>query len=81
MKGTDVADAINTCTQVLMIDKKYYAVDSGVCFVATKPTGPEYLQIQPNSQVYINTYVTVYDSTSEVICVGYTPGYIWSYPY
>ena len=31
--------------------------------------------------MYNTTYVTVYDSTPEVVYVGYTPGYMWSYPY
>jgi hypothetical protein len=31
--------------------------------------------------MYNTTYVTVYDSTPDVVYVGYTPGYMWSYPY
>lgn len=27
------------------------------------------------------TYVTVYDSTPEVVYVGYRPGYLWAFPY
>lgn len=91
IKGTDVAYAINTSTQVLMIGKKYYAVDSGVWFVADSAKGPwvvadtipteQIAEIPPSSPVYNTTYVTVYDSTPEVVYVGYTPGYMWSYPY
>ena len=32
IKGTDVSYAINTGAQVLLIDGRYYAVDSGVWF-------------------------------------------------
>lgn len=91
IKGTDVAYAINTSTQVLMIEKKYYAVDSGVWFVADSAKGPwvvadaipteKIAEIPPSSPVYNTTYVTIYDSTPEVVYVGYTPGYMWSYPY
>lgn len=91
ISGTDVAYAINTSTQVLMIDKKYYAVDNGVWFVATEAKGPwlvadsvptdKIAAIPPSSPVYNTTYVTIYDSTPEIVYVGYTPGYMWSYPY
>jgi hypothetical protein len=91
IKGTAVEYAVNTSAQVLKINNKYYAVDNGVWFVAEQPTGvwlvadnipnTEIAQIPPSSPVYNTTYVTVYDSTPEVVYVGYTPGYLWSYPY
>lgn len=89
--GTSVSYAVNTGTQVLKIDDKYYAVDDGVWFVSGKATGPwavaddipedEIARIPPSSPVYNTTYVTVYESTPEVVYVGYTPGYLWSFPY
>ena len=89
--GTSVSYAVNTATQVLKINDKYYAVDNGVWFVAGKATGPwavadeipkeEIAKIPPSSPVYNTTYVTVYESTPEVVYVGYTPGYLWSFPY
>ena len=88
---TQVEYATNTSAQVLKISGKYYAVDNGVWFVASNPKGPWQVaddipqeaiaQIPPSSPMYNTTYVTVYDSTSEVVYVGYTPGYMWSYPY
>ncbi len=88
---TQVEYATNTSAQVLKISSKYYAVDNGVWFVASKPKGPWQVaddipqeaiaQIPPSSPMYNTTYVTVYDSTPEVVYVGYTPGYMWSYPY
>ena len=88
---TEVSYAVNTSAQVLNINDKYYAVDNGVWFVASDAKGPwkvadnipkeAIAQIPPSSPMYNTTYVTVYDSTPEVVYVGYTPGYLWSYPY
>ena len=38
--GTQVAYAVNTGAQVLLVDKKYYAVDNAVWFKADSPKGP-----------------------------------------
>jgi len=89
--GTKVSYAVNTASQVLLIDNRYYAVDSGVWFTSAAATGPwvvadkipkeEISKIPPSSPVYNTTYVEVYDSTPEVVYVGYTSGYMGSYPY
>ena len=89
--GTKVAYAVNTATQVLKINGEFYAVDNAVWFVAPAAKGPwkvadniptdEIAKIPPSSPVYNTTYVEIYDSTPEVVYVGYTPGYMWSYPY
>ncbi|WP_299494094.1 carbohydrate-binding family V/XII [uncultured Shewanella sp.] len=89
--GTQVAYAVNTDSQVLRVDNKFYAVDNGVWFIASSPTGPwivadhipseQIAQIPPSSPVYNTTYVQIYDSTPDVVYVGYTSGYLWSYPY
>ena len=89
--GTKVAYAVNTATQVLKINGQFYAVDNAVWFVAPAAKGPwkvadnvptdEIAKIPPSSPVYNTTYVEIYDSTPEVVYVGYTPGYMWSYPY
>ncbi len=91
ISGTQVAYAVNTGAQVLQIDKRYYAVDNGVWFTATSATGPwvvadeipseEISKIPPSSPVYNTTYVNIYQSTPEIVYVGYTPGYMWSFPY
>ncbi|MFT4518917.1 MAG: hypothetical protein ACI9JM_001306 [Halioglobus sp.] len=91
IKGTEVAYAVNTAAQVLRVDGKFYAVDNGVWFSSASAEGPwivadtvpsdKIAAIPPSSPVYNTTYVTVYDSTPEVVYVGYTPGYMWSYPY
>ena len=41
----------------------------------------EIKKIPPSEPVYNVTYVDVYESTPEVVYVGYTPGYMWSYPW
>jgi hypothetical protein len=89
--GTDVSYAVNTDAQVLEINSWYYAVDNGVWFSSDSPNGPwavadtipddEIQKIPPSSPVYNTTYVRIYDSTPSVVYVGYTPGYLWSFPY
>ncbi|MDX1385382.1 MAG: carbohydrate-binding family V/XII, partial [Thermoanaerobaculia bacterium] len=89
--GTEVAYATNTGAQVLEIDGTYYAVDNGVWFRSASATGPwevadeipedKIAEIPPSSPVYNTTHVHVYESTPEVVYVGYTPGYLWSFPY
>jgi hypothetical protein len=89
--GTNVAHAVNTGAQVLEINKRYYAVDNGVWFTAAAATGPwavadkvpqeEIDKIPPSSPVYNTIYVHIYESTPEVVYVGYLPGYMWSFPY
>jgi hypothetical protein len=91
IEGTQVWQAVNTATQVLRVDGKFYACDEAVWFVADAATGPWAVadripkeaidQIPPSEPVYNLTHVEVYDSTPEVVYVGYTPGYVWSYPW
>jgi hypothetical protein len=89
--NTEVAYAVNTGAQVLMVGGRFYAVDNGVWFTAAVATGPwivadkipseQIKEIPPDSPAYNTTYVYIYDSTPEVVYVGYTSGYLWSYPY
>ncbi len=91
VSGTSVSYAVNTAAQVLEIAGRYYSVDNGVWFSASAATGPwviadsipeeEIQQIPPSSPVYNTTHVHVYESTPEIVYVGYTPGYMWSFPY
>jgi hypothetical protein len=91
ISGTRVEYAVNTAAQVLRIDGKYYACDDGVWFVSGKATGPwavadsvpmeEIKKIPPSEPVYNVTYVHIYESTPKVVYVGYTSGYLWSYPW
>jgi hypothetical protein len=88
--GTDVYFAANTDKQVLRINNKYYVVDDAIWFVSDNATGPwvvsdtrpdEVDEIPPSSEVYNVKYVYIYDSTPEVVYVGYYPGYTYSYVY
>ena len=88
--GTGLKYSVNTGYAVILANDKYYCCDDGVWFVADDPTGPwqvadeipdEIYQIPPSSPLYNLTYVHVYDSTPEVVYVGYTPGYTGSYVY
>ena len=91
IKDTEIAYAVNTAAQVLRIDGEFYAVDNGVWFSSASAEGSwivadtvpsdKIAAIPPSSPVYNTTYVTVYDSTPEVVYVGYTPGYMGSYHY
>ncbi|MCW8925313.1 MAG: hypothetical protein OQJ84_03575, partial [Xanthomonadales bacterium] len=88
--GTDLVYAENSGSTVLYSDRVYYLVEDGVWYVATSPDGPwqvsdyrpdEVDTILPSSPVYNVKYVYVYDSTPEIVYVGYTPGYTGSYVY
>jgi hypothetical protein len=91
IEGTTVEYAVNTSSQVLRVNGKYYACDQAVWFVAGTPTGTwavadsvpmsEIKTIPPSEPVYNVTYVTVYESTPQIVYVGYTPGYVYSYPW
>jgi len=83
-----VAYAINTESDVLLIDQKYYCVDNAVWFVGNGPTGPWAVatevpavvqDLPPECPVYNVKYVYIYESTPEVVYVGYTTGYYGSY--
>lgn len=91
IKGTEVSYAVNTGAQVLEVGGRYYAVDNGVWFTSAAATGPwvvadevpedKIAEIPPSAPVYNTTHVHVYQSTPDIVYVGYTPGYLWSYPY
>ncbi|MEP6475529.1 MAG: carbohydrate-binding family V/XII [Gemmatimonadota bacterium] len=88
--GTRVSYAVNTSTSVLRINGLYYACSDAVWYVANSATGPwavsdsvpdEVQSIPPSSPMYNVKYVQVYESTPDVVYVGYTPGYLGIYPY
>jgi hypothetical protein len=90
IEGTKMSYAVNTDKSVLLIEGKYYCCDNAVWFSAPAPMGPwavcvdvpkDVQTIPPSSPVYNVKYVYVYDSTPEVVYVGYTPAYYGSYVY
>ncbi len=90
ISDTGIQIAKNASKTVLLIKNKYYCVDEAIWFVADKPEGPwivsdvrpdEVDKIPPESEAYNVKYVYIYDSTPDVVYVGYLPGYTWSYAY
>ena len=90
IEGTEVSNAVNTDKTVLLINKVYYGVEDAVWFMSDKATGPwdvctvkpeEVNDIPPESAVYNVKYTYIYESTPEVVYVGYLPGYTSSYVY
>jgi hypothetical protein len=88
--GTSMQYAVNTDKSVLLIDGAYYCCDEAVWYVSKTATGPysvsavvpESVQdIPPESPVYNVKYVYIYDTTPEVVYVGYTPAYMGAYYY
>jgi uncharacterized membrane protein YgcG len=85
-----VAYAKNTDKSVLLIDGQYWCCDEAVWFVSNGPEGPwvvadyvpeEVQDLPADCPVYNVKYVYIYESTPEVVYVGYTPGYTYSYVY
>lgn len=90
IEKTKMKYAVNTDKSVLLIDNRYYCCDNAIWFEAGSPTGPWMVstsvpnsvqEIPPESPVYNVKYVYIYDSTPEIVYVGYTPGYVNSYVY
>lgn len=90
IEGTSLQLAMNTKSTVLKSGSWYYCVDNGVWFVATNAKGPwkvsderpkDVDKIPASSPAYNVKYVYIYDSTPEVVYVGYTPGYMGCYVY
>ncbi|MDH3626753.1 MAG: carbohydrate-binding family V/XII [Acidobacteriota bacterium] len=86
--GTEMEYALNTSKSVLKIDGKYWVCDQAVWYLGESPKGPwkvadfrpdDVDRIPPDNPHYNTKYVHVYDSTPDVVYVGYTPGYVGSY--
>ncbi len=90
IEGTTLAYAVNTSSAVILSDKKYFVCENAIWFEGSSPNGPwsvsitvpkDVQKIPPSSPVYNVKYVYIYDSTPEVVYVGYTPGYVGCYVY
>jgi hypothetical protein len=90
IEGTSLRYAVNTEFQVIQAGQEYYCAHEGAWYVASSPNGAwrvatevpdEIRSIPPSSPVYNTKYVYIYDSTPEVVYVGYYPGYTNSYVY
>ena len=90
IEGTDMRYAINTEYSVIEIDGRFYACHEAVWFTSESATGAwsvansvpdEVYTMPPSSPVFNVKYVYIYDTTPEVVYVGYYPGYTYSYVY
>jgi hypothetical protein len=82
---TPMQYVVNSRVPIIEVNPaSYYAVTGGVWFVAGALTGPWVVAtsvpaviytIPPTSPLHYVTYVHVYGYTSQVVYVGYTPGY------
>jgi hypothetical protein len=88
IEGTAMSYAANAQLPVIRAGENYYALDNGVWFVATSPTGTwevatevpeEIYTIPPSSPVYYATFARVYDADEDNVEAGYTPGYTGAY--
>ena len=88
--NTALAYAENTPSQVIRAGDKFYVCESGVWYLSSSANGPWAVSdtrpagieaVPPSSPVYNTKYVYIYDSTPDVVYVGYLPGYRWSFPY
>lgn len=88
--NTQLRYAVNTASQVILADDHYYAVEQGVWFIADSPYGPWRVSetrpvgldgIPASSPAYNTRYVYIYDVRPDIIYMGYTPGYLWAFPY
>jgi hypothetical protein len=84
IEGTSLEYVVNAAVPVIKAGAAYYAVQNGVWFVASGPSGPWAVAtevpaaiyvIPPSSPLHFVTYVKVYRATPEMVFVGYTPGY------
>jgi len=90
IKGTLLYRGANTKSTVIMDGKTYYVCDNAVWFTGNTPTGPwavataipaDIQNIPPEDPAYNVKYVYIYESTPEVVYVGYLPGYTGCYVY
>ncbi len=90
IEDTQMAYAINTNASVIRVDGRYYACSEGVWFVSDDAEGPwrvadsvpdDIYDMPADVPVYNVKYVYVFDSTPDVVYVGYYPGYSYSFVY
>ena len=90
VERTSIEYAVNTGEDVFRIRGRYYCCHEGVWYVSLTAKGPwqvadhrppEIDDLPPSCPGYNCKYVYVYDSTPDVVYVGYTPGYCGWYPY
>jgi hypothetical protein len=90
IEETELEYAVNTGDSIIKSGSRFYLVRDGVWYVSSGPNGPWEVSdhapegvdaIPPSNPTYNVKYVYVYETTPEVVYVGYTPGYYGSYVY
>ena len=90
VKDTSVAVAVNTSSSVFRQEDEYFLCEDAVWYVSDSPHGPWTVssrrpegieELPAGNPQYHTKYVYIYDSTPDVVYVGYTPGYFGCYPY
>lgn len=90
IKDTNLSFAVNCSDTVIKSGTTCYLVKDAVWYLSDHATGPWQVsdhappgigKVPPSSPVYNTKYVYVYESTPDVVYVGYTPGYLGSYVY
>src|SRR5258708_9539852 len=86
IEGPWLQYVVSACVPVIRVDAStYYALQNGVWFVDTVPTGawtvatsvpPVIYTIPASSPLHYVTYAYVYGSTADVVYTGYAPGYL-----
>ncbi|WP_143520120.1 carbohydrate-binding family V/XII [Reichenbachiella sp. 5M10] len=88
--GTTLSYAVNTSSAVFLSKGVYFLCDNAVWFSSPTATGPwtvsdirpvDIDKVPSGNPNYNVKYVYIYESTPEVVYVGYTPGYIGCYAY
>jgi hypothetical protein len=88
VEGVKASYAVNSPNAVLKIDGRYYCCEKAVWYEAADPMGPwtvcvkvpnAVYELPPSCPIYNVKYVYVYDSTPDVVYVGYLSGYVGSY--
>ena len=88
IENTSLSYATNTASSVIKDVNTFYVCDKGIWFMGYTPNGPwsvatsvpaDVKKIPSSCPVYNVKYVYIYDSTPDIVYVGYTPGYTGCY--
>ena len=90
MEQKEISYAENTAEAIFKVKNRFYLCKEAVWYEAAQPDGPwsvavsippELNKLPPSCPNYQCSYVYIYDSTPDVVYVGYTPGYMGCYVY
>lgn len=88
VNGTDMQYAVNTSDPIFKEGTMYYACKDGVWYTAADPNGPWSVssstpngidKLPPSNPHYNTKYVYIYQTTPQIVYVGYTPAYMGTY--